>query len=53
MQDDEALDDTRFRLLSWQISGDLNGIPKIASLSRGYIVSCLCLYFLVKVSRSK
>lgn len=53
LQDDEDLNDTRFRLLAWQITGDLNGIPEVSTLSTGYMASCLCLYYVVKVSRYK
>lgn len=43
------MDGERFRLLSWQISGDLNGMPEIATLQNGYVVTILTLYYFVKV----
>lgn len=50
LQEDDDLDFTRFGLLAWQITGNRNGIPEIASFPKRYFVSCLALYYLVKVS---
>lgn len=48
-KDDTVMDGERFRLLAWQISGDLNGMPGIATLQNGYVVTILTLYYFVKV----
>lgn len=53
MQGDEDLNDTRFSLLAWQVTGDQKGIAEIDSLPDGYITSCLSLYYFVKVSGFK
>lgn len=52
-QDDTVIYGERFRLLAWQISGDLNGMPEIATLQNGYVVTILTLYYFVKVSLLK